>query len=90
MKKQSSSNKYADPNDVLQQLINAWCAREELHPLARILPSYLANNGLTDGWMELLGAISDTISLCQNVLRPEELTALREIRVLIQNGLENR
>jgi hypothetical protein len=39
-------------------LIDAWCDRRELRALARLLPAWLANNGLTDGWREVLEALS--------------------------------
>jgi hypothetical protein len=47
-------------NDVLADvsgLIDAWCDRRELRALARLLPAWLANDGLTDGWAGVLDAL---------------------------------
>lgn len=47
-------------DDVLTEvskLIDAWCDRRELRALARLLPAWLANNGLTDGWGDVLDAL---------------------------------
>jgi hypothetical protein len=46
-----------DINEVLDQLIDGWCDRRELGALARVLPAHRANNGLTDGWSDLLEAL---------------------------------
>jgi hypothetical protein len=43
----------------LGRLIDAWCERRELRPLALILPAYTSNNGLTDGWASLMEALHD-------------------------------
>jgi hypothetical protein len=46
--------------DVLNEvsrLIDAWCDRRELKLLATLLPSWLSNNGLTDGWADVLDAL---------------------------------
>jgi hypothetical protein len=42
-----------DINDRIRELVDGWCARRELGPLATVLPEWLSNNGLTDGWAEL-------------------------------------
>lgn len=42
-----------DVNTTLENLIEAWCDRREYKALAIVLPTWLANNGLTDGWGEL-------------------------------------
>jgi len=47
-------------NDVLtdvSRLIDAWCDRRELRALARLLPAWLDNNGLTEGWSDVLDAL---------------------------------
>jgi hypothetical protein len=49
-----------DDCDVLTEvsnLIDAWCDRRALLPLARLLPAWLANNRMTDGWGEVLDAL---------------------------------
>jgi hypothetical protein len=47
-------------SDVLLEvsgLIDAWCDRRELELLARLLPAWVSNNGLTDGWADVLDAL---------------------------------
>ena len=41
----------------LRVLVDRWCERRDLGALATLLPAYLSNNGLTDGWAELLEAL---------------------------------
>ena len=42
---------------LLRSLIDAWCDRHALKPLSRVLGPYLAFDGLTDGWGEILNAL---------------------------------
>jgi hypothetical protein len=44
-------------NGPLSRLVDAWCERRDLHSLARVLPAYIWNFGLTDGWSDLLMAL---------------------------------
>ena len=46
-------------NAELGSLIEGWCDRRDLRPLAILLPSYTSNDGLTDGWGALLQAAYD-------------------------------
>jgi hypothetical protein len=39
-------------------LLDAWCDRRELRPLGRLLPAWLANDGSTGGWRDVLEALS--------------------------------
>src|ERR1700743_155442 len=48
---------------VLRMLVERWCDERRLDALARILPGYLAFNGLTDGWGELSNALKATRAL---------------------------
>jgi len=47
----------------LRALIDRWCDQRRLRPLSRLLPGYLAFNGMTDGWGELHTALVSTRSL---------------------------
>jgi hypothetical protein len=51
-----------DVNAVLGSLIEAWCDRRDLRPLAILLPAYTSNDGLTDGWAAVLQAVYDARS----------------------------
>ena len=44
-------------NGPLSRLIDAWCERRALSPLAVLLPAYTSNNGLTDGWTDVMEAL---------------------------------
>jgi hypothetical protein len=41
----------------LRALIHRLCDEHRLVPLGRLLPAYLAFNGLSDGWNELFNAL---------------------------------
>ncbi len=61
----------------VSRLIDAWCDRRELRGLAGLLPAWLSNNGLTDGWADLLKALR---ALSATLVLPEE-----EHTVLLQS-----
>jgi len=44
-------------NGPLARLIDGWCERRALGPLAVLLPAYTSNNGLTDGWAGVMEAL---------------------------------
>lgn len=44
-------------NGPLHRLIESWCDRRDLRPLAIMLPAYTSNFGLTDDWGRLMGAL---------------------------------
>ena len=44
-------------NDKLAKFADTWCERRDLGPLAVLLPAWLNNNGLTDGWAALADAL---------------------------------
>jgi hypothetical protein len=46
-------------NGPLERLIDAWCERRELRPLALMLPGYTSNAGLTDDWVRVIEALHD-------------------------------
>lgn len=46
-------------------LIDAWCERRELGALARLLPAWIGNNGLTDGWGEVWEALRTVRADCR-------------------------
>jgi hypothetical protein len=41
----------------LKTLIEGWCDRRAVKPLAVLLPAYVAFDGQSDGWKGLLGAL---------------------------------
>jgi hypothetical protein len=70
----------SDTNDAffteLRSLIDAWCERRSLKALAAVLPSYVAINGMTDGWGELHVALRSIGTLHRDLLTPSEQAAI--------------
>ena len=58
---------------LLKQLIEKWCDRRALKPLSRMLGPYLAFDGLTDGWGEILSALKSVHTLCRDDLSDAEI-----------------
>ena len=46
-------------NGALSTLIESWCDRRDLRPLALLLPAYVANAGLTDDLARVMEALYD-------------------------------
>jgi hypothetical protein len=59
-------------------------------PLSRLLPAWLANNGLTDGWAELRDAVRATWILGPDRLPPEEIAQLQNVERAIDHLLDHR
>jgi len=78
-----------DPNDEIRRLVEGWCDRREFKALARVLPSWIGNNGLTDGWSDLRDALKSAYGLCRH-LPPDERDALKKLYVKIDIGLRCR
>jgi hypothetical protein len=74
--------------DLLRTLVDGWCARRALRPLAALLPAYLAFNGLTDSWQDLWGAVNDVRGL-GDLLTDEERAAVGEVRALIYQAFKS-
>ena len=73
---------------LLHDLIDGWCERRALQPLAALLPGYLAFNGLTDGWHELWQAVNNTRGMHPDMLTADERAALAEARTIIYHTLK--
>ena len=68
--------------DLLRALIDGWCERRALRPLAVLLPAYLGFNGLTDGSHDLWDAVNNLRGL-GDALTDEEHAAVVEVRAAI-------
>lgn len=75
-------------NDKIVSLINGWCDRRELPALAAVLPHWLANNGLTDGWAELGTALRNASAISS--LPAEERKLLKQLWVEIDAAVDRR
>ena len=80
----------SDPNELLDRIVSRWCERRELHSLAALLPAWLANNGLTDGWGELRSAVQYAIANGRDRLPADELETLRDVERAIDQALASR
>ena len=65
--------------DPLKGLIDGWCERRALNPLSRILSPYLAFNGMTDGWGELLDALKWIRAFCRDELPADESAKVADL-----------
>ena len=78
-----------DPNTIVSSLVDGWCDRRELNPLAKVLPAWIANNGLTDGWTNLHDALKHTYAMCSD-LPSDERDQLKRAYIAIDVALRNR
>lgn len=77
-----------DINDRIRALVNGWCDRRELRPLALVLTPWLSNNGLTDGWVDLGTALR---MASHDARLPEaEREMLKLLWIEIDTSLRNR
>jgi hypothetical protein len=63
----------------LQALIDRWCGTRKLEPLSRVLPGYLAVNGLTDGWAALSEALKSTRALGHEAFDAADWDSLNDL-----------
>lgn len=75
----------AEANIVLLMhgLVDGWCQRRALTPLAIMLPAYLAFDGLSDGWHALWRAVNELHGLRPDILTGDERAAVAQVRALI-------
>lgn len=79
-----------DANRILSRVIEGWCDSCLYKPLSILLPPYVENNGLMDGWTILLEAVDETLSFCEKDLLAEEVQDLRNARRIISSALNAR
>jgi hypothetical protein len=63
----------------LRALIHRLCDEHRLVPLGRILPAYLAFNGLADGWNELFNALKATRGLGHQAFTATDWDTLNDL-----------
>jgi uncharacterized membrane-anchored protein len=76
-------------NEDLNVLVDNWCARKEYAALSLVLPAWLSNNGLTDGWVELRDALKHAYVMLKD-LPCDERDLLKKFYVQIDYSLDNR
>jgi hypothetical protein len=75
-------------NDQIAALVDDWCERRELGALCGLLPAWLANNGLTDGWAGLADALHSLAGSRQ--LPDAERETLKRLWAEVDYALRNR
>lgn len=78
-----------DPNDTIRSLVESWCDRREYSALSIVLPAWLANNGLTNGWEIVHDGLKHAYAMCTH-LPSDERDALKTTYVHIEHALRNR
>ena len=63
----------------LRSLIDSWCNRRALRPLASVLGPYLAFDGLTDSWGQILEALKTIRALCREDATEAEMDAVEKL-----------
>lgn len=75
-------------NNEINSLVDAWCERRALVALAGLLPGWLNNNGLTDGWEDLAASLRTMSN--NKTLPPQEREKLKRLWVQVDTMLRNR
>jgi hypothetical protein len=60
-------------------LIDRWCDERKLGALSRLLPAYLAMNGMTDGWATLYEGLKNTRALGHEAFSPQDWATLNNL-----------
>jgi hypothetical protein len=63
----------------LKVVIDRWCDERNIRALARILPSYIAFNGLGDGWRLLSDSLKDTRALGHEAFSHADWESLNDL-----------
>jgi hypothetical protein len=75
----------------LRSLIDSCCERRALKPLSRLLGPYLAFNGLTDSWGDILIALKAVCAHCREDISETELETMealiRAAEEVVRRGL---
>jgi hypothetical protein len=75
-------------NEEIALLVERWCERRDLSALAGILPAWLSNNGLTDGWADLASALRSMSG--SRKLPDQEREQLKRLYVAVDYAVRNR
>jgi hypothetical protein len=74
----------------LDGLINGWCERRALRPLAYLLPDYPGVFAHTDQQFQLLEALKNLKRLCRDHLTPDELQLITHAHNFLDQRLRTR
>jgi hypothetical protein len=73
----------------LRLLLDQWCDQRRHRHLAAVLPSFVAFNGLTDGWAELSSGLKAAVGLGAEEL-PDEWHTLQALSRDAEAALSSR
>ena len=76
-----------NPCKTLDDLINVWCERRALRPLAYLLPAYPGVSAHIDQQFQLLEALKNLKRLCLDHLTPEELRLVTQVHDFLDGRL---
>ena len=74
----------------LDGLINGWCERRALRPLAYLLPAYPGVFVHADQQFQLLEALKNLKKLCRDRLTPEELRLITQAHNFLDERLRTQ
>ena len=80
-------NEHVRFQEVLDRLIDGWCERRALYPLALLLPAYLAHTGRHDSEVALYRALTRIRTLARDELLGGEGYILSEATALVRESL---
>jgi hypothetical protein len=73
---------------LLDRLVDGWCERRALRPLAMILSAYPMNSPLSDSWYELRGALRSLRCLRAPDISAAEMSAVEDALRAVEKALE--
>ena len=79
------SKDLSEPDALMAQLIDNWCARRALRPLREILSCYPRVSGLTDEWAALATCFKTIRIRFAKDLEPQELEQVIELQHLAES-----
>ena len=80
-------NSVAEIKGAIDALVDAWCERRALRPLAAILSTDWPANQLTDGWASLLQALEDVRAGAREQLTPVELETVEDLILAVTKAV---
>jgi len=75
-------------NAEIRAIVDRWCERRELWGLSVLLPAWVQNNGLTDGWADLAAALR-TVADAPRLPQIDRME-LKRLYVTVDYAVRNR
>ena len=84
---ENEQDKAKEFQDIINDLVEAWCDRRALEPLSILLPAWLAFSGLTDSWHNLRDALRHLRAMTKESLTEVEREHLGRAIAMIDKAL---